>query len=374
MTIPRPKILTALTVPTGGWTFKFYISVAAQYDTAKTVTIAAGDYFVAWDGQTDDLLRALSSAINTALATVGGSRFCMPYINSSNKVVIHWLGNDFTGATKRQIKVAWTESTAGLAAALGFDSSADDTSTADDIPSFTADWQHGYGWYADEDCYLQYLAVEDVNVATSPQAIGLSGVVKTQLMGTRYTNELSLQYVSRAKMYSRGIGYGTAPVYPYSRNYGLECWWQEARQGVRFRVYRDSRNDTSSAVAVGSVTADSTTTITDSSKSWTTDPEAYKGMLCYLPDRLTSGGAGVAGNQPGRFYITSHTATVLTSAAATVDNLEWTNNLTGVAFYIFDNRYQTYVLNASAMREFKPTELPAIDNYNLTIPLLRYVS
>jgi hypothetical protein len=66
----RPKILTAVTVPTGGWDLKIYFSVAGAYDTDVTVTIPAGTYFLADDGQDDDFIRVLNTEIQEGLGSL----------------------------------------------------------------------------------------------------------------------------------------------------------------------------------------------------------------------------------------------------------------------------------------------------------------
>ena len=72
MSIPRPKILSVFTVPTGGWNFVVYVSKSSQYDTKLTMTIPAGDYFMSGDNQDDDdflyQIEKLTQAAITACA------------------------------------------------------------------------------------------------------------------------------------------------------------------------------------------------------------------------------------------------------------------------------------------------------------------
>src|SRR3990167_8625070 len=140
MAIPRPKILTAITIPTGGWVFKIYASVATQYDTAVTATIAAGTYYMANDGQSDDFLMELQDKLNTAVAAsaVGADGHVVFWIDPDNhKVKIGFDGDHYQGATPQDIKLAWTEEDGSdIAKVLGVDDPADDTATAADNLTF----------------------------------------------------------------------------------------------------------------------------------------------------------------------------------------------------------------------------------------------
>ena len=51
--------------------------------------------------------------------------------------------------------------------------------------------------------------------------------------------------------------------------------------------------------------------------------------------------------------------------------LNITNNTN--TYYLFDHTYQTYVIDFDKTTEFSPEEIPAIDRYNIEVPLLRYV-
>jgi hypothetical protein len=366
MTIPRPKILSVITVPTGGWSFKFYYSVSTQYDTNKTATIAAGDYFMGFDAQSDDLLFALETAIEAALASAT-KNVLIDISPTTHKVKIAFTSTDFAGGVKNNVKLAWTESTAGLCQALGFSNAADDTSTGTDNPHFTADYHHGYGWYADEDGLLNDLLVEDI---TSPQIVrarAINGGIDSQYIGAWYDNALSLQFLSRAKTFSRQQDYGGSSIYPYERNEGLECWFRQAMLGKRFRVYRNGNIDTTRSNDRGTATSDTTTVVTHSTKSWGTDPQRWAGCLLYKPNFCTDGGTTTKA-----YYISSNTATTLTvanAAPAGCDVLGYVD----LTYHLFDITYQTYVLGLG-VDKFDPKEIPAIDRYNFKVPLSRYVA
>lgn len=374
--IPRPKILTAVTIPSGGWTFKFYCSDAVQYDVTITVTLAAGDYYVAGDNQDDDLLYELQDKAQEGIkASVKGggagnqvgAHIIVDLDPDSHKVTIKFEGSDFQGATPQDVKLAWTECTEDLVQVLGFDEGADDEQTTTDEPEFEADWHHGYGWYAEDDGWLEYLGVEDVNMVEALRSRALDGGVVNQFIGDMYDNELRLAFVPRESMFSGEQGYGEAPVHPYSRNKGLECWWLKAREGQQFRVYRSAYVSTPLASALGSSSACSTTTLTDAMKVWETEPQRWQGRLLYVPS---------FGGLTQCFYIESHTATVLTvpnahPSAFDVDG--GSGGAAGGSYYIFDYTYRTYVI-AESMKQFKPMEIPDLDEYDLVVPLFRYVA
>jgi hypothetical protein len=367
MAIDRPKILTAITVPSGGWGLRFTVSDSGSLDTALDATISAGTYYVSWDGQSDDLLYEVSLQMKAAItAGPGGVRYPFVSLTSDNKVKFWFSGSGFTGAPGQDVEINWSHANtnANLAAALGFKTSADDQSTGADNPTFTADYAHGYGWYASEDGWLESLLVEDSSVTVAPQAVSYAGRVSTQQLAEQWRNELTLAFLTRAKTYSREVGYGSTPVNPYTRNAALECWWEEAKKGVRFRVYRDGRNDTTAAAEQGTATSDNTTTVTDSNKSLATDPQRY---LHALYQGTSEDDADV------RFRIASHTATVYTAPNAQASGATWDAGASSV-YYLIDQWYETYVVDVSSMREFAPEEIPNIDKYRITIPMLRYVA
>jgi hypothetical protein len=339
---------------------------------AVSAVLAAGTYYVAGDGQTTDFLYELCLKMNAAIDAVGGDTATVEVIAdihpTTHKVRLQFKDAVDGGALLNDVKLAWTESDGDdVAKVLGFAYAADDTSTADDDPIFTGDYQHGYGWYADEDGLLADLPVEDYTSFSGLQARALSGRVKTQQLVDSYSEtQISFQQISRAKMFSRNIGYGVAAVYPYAQNVGLECWWVEARKGTQFRVYRDGNIDTSRAGVQGASTASNTTTLTDAGRAWATDPQIWAGGILH---KAKFGAAATYLTQ--NFYISSHTATVITVPAATPSGLNISNNET--AYYLFDFRYQTYVVDLDDFKKFQPKELPAIDKYDLEVALLRFV-
>lgn len=378
MAIPRPKILTAFTVPTGGWTLHVDISDAAQYDITVQATVAAGDYFVSWDNQSDDFLKALADALNNALdasaaAWITNDDAVVVYLDSDHKVNIQF--DQYFTSTHQDVKIKWTAGEGSdIAGVLGFDGSADDAQTGGDDPLFTADWHHAYGWYADTDGILAGDMAENADHANALQSVAPSGHVKTHYVGGRQTNELQLQHVPRHKMLSADVGYTVAPVHPsganilssaYARNEPLQCWWKEARQGIRFRVYRDAHVDTAKASDQGEMdAATDATTLTDAAKSWATEPQRWAGRILYVDNWSKT-------DAPGKWHIASNTATVLTVTAASGTDLPIDDNA-DKTYHLFDHDYDTYVLDMERMKKFAPMEIPNIDKYNLTIPLMRY--
>lgn len=364
MAIPRPKILTPVTFA-AAQDFVFTVSVAASLDTQKTAVVPAGTYYIAWDGQADDLLHVLLTQIVAQLSGEGSTYYPSVKLDTDNKFAIRWDGTHYEDSVgwENDVSLDHTSSTAALVKALGFDNSADDSSTGTDFPTFTADYQHGYGWYANADGQLVTHLVEDRNMAVTPQSVSLSGRVTSQNIGERFTNVLELAWLDRDQTHSAGVGYVTTPVYPYAWNQPLECWWREAMQGTEFRVYREGRNDTDPYIETGVADASSGTTMVDAAKAWATDPQEFKGKLATSTD--SRGGTT-------RMYISSHTATALTAPAAYANlrNYAWT----GQTYYVLDQPYRTYVVDLEKMKEFAPTEHQDEDYYSVTIPLLRYES
>jgi len=377
MSIPRPKILSVVECPSGGWAWDIYISNVAQYDTHLTGTVAAGDYFVSGDNQSDDLLRALTASIQTQ---IDGSAVTGDVIigidPTTHKVELQFYGTGFVDATgDNDVKLTLTSWATGLAAACGFDTSADDTSTTTDNPTFTADWHHGYGFYCDEDAQGQIVSPVARSKPAVIQAVTpFTGNVKSIYYGERYLNALMLQHLerydqSRTKVHSDGNGYGDAPVWPYNRNEPLECWYHEAKYGRRFRVYSDGYISTPIASDGGTSSACAVTTLTDASKSWSVEPHRWPGRLIWIPSYPDAIGQA--------FYISSHTATVLTVPNAHPSGFDVDGGSGGAAggtYYLFEHPYETYILDVGQMSEWDPKEIKSIDRYNLTIPLLRYES
>lgn len=373
MATPRPKILTVVTVPTGGWVFKLYVSRVTEYDTAVTATIAAGDYFVSWDNQSDDFLYAFANTVNAAIdaahaAFPTDSLQC--YLDDDHKVNIVFEDTYYQGDPARGIKLAWTENDGDdIGKVLGFDHSADDTNASaagSNNKTFTGDWQHGYGWYATEDGLLAESLTEDESEVEALQSVSHTGLVRTQRIAQRFLGKIDLQFLPRARTFSQNVGYGEANVHPYERNQGLECWWIQAQQGKRFRFYRDGRHDTDSASVAGTATGGTTTTLTDSGRSFDIDPQPHKGRLLWIAEW------GTNASFPARFYISSHTATVFTvpNAGPYSQNL----NAGGNGYYVFDQPYQTYVVNLEKMKTFLPAEVPALDRYDIKILVRRYIA
>jgi len=100
-----------------------------------------------------------------------------------------------------------------------------------------------------------------------------------------------------------------------------------------------------------------------------TDPQEHYGRLLLVLDQNA-----IAGLQPRRFIIASHTATVATSPQASPDGQAWLYATGDPACLILDQRYETYVVDLSRMNSFEPIERPNVDYYDITIPLLRYES
>ena len=57
--IERPKILSAIVVPTGGWAFVIDLSKTTDYDTAVTATLPAGTYYLSDAHRSSELRDAL---------------------------------------------------------------------------------------------------------------------------------------------------------------------------------------------------------------------------------------------------------------------------------------------------------------------------
>lgn len=368
MSVPQPKILTAIIVPDGGWSTRIQISDATPFDTNINFTIAAGTYYMAWDHQSDDFLHAFCTAFSAAAATAGFATAVMSgYMTSAHKVGLAFHGAHFTGSNDRQVKIVWTNGNGpSIAAILGFDGSADDSSTGTAYPHFTGDYQHSHAWYADADGRCEELLVEDINEVTSLQSVAHSGKVVTQFISGRFKNMLKLRWLPVEKTFSRGISYTVAPVYPYTRNNGLECWWRTAREGRPFRVYWDGCSiDTARGVKYVE-TSGTTTTVTISGVTLQTDPMRWSERLLYIPVWNANGTSF-----PERFYVTSHTGTVFTVPNADSSGLALGANDDEV--HLFEQRYRPYVLDLEQMQEFAPREAARHGLYDIDIPLRLYV-
>lgn len=366
--IPQPKILTAITVPTGGWALRIQISNAAPYDVNVDFTIAAGTYYLAWDGQSDDFLHQLCSKFYLAATVAGYANTQMnAYLDSNHKVVLAFHGSHYNGATGNQIKIKWTTNNGSdIAKVLGFDYATDDT-TNSNYPHVTGDYHHGYGWYADADGRLEDILTEDVSEAMVLQSRAHSGKVVTQLISERWRNELMLRWLPQDKTFSRGVGYGESPLYPYDYNEGLECWWELAKQGTQFRVYADGCSLDTSRANRYLESGGTATTVTLSGVTLSTTPQRYKGALLYQATWNVNGTA--FGN---RFYVASHTSTVLTISNGDPTGL-YNIGANDSAVYLFDYSYQTYVVDLGKMKEFLPKQAARHALWDLDIPLWRYV-
>ena len=375
MSIPRPKILTVVTVPTGGYDIRVYITDSSAFDTAVTAAIPAGDYYVAWDYQDDDFLFVFCNVINVAVATAGsgfgyggGAGVLVGEMDSANKVKLY--AGAISGHADR-MRIDWAyQDGATVAAILGFNPATTPLDITDTYPTRTGTWQHAYGWYADEDGSLSDDAREDVEMVNALQSFAPSGESKTIYIDSTYSNRLGLMYVKRERMLSAGQGYTDASVDPYERNVPLQCWFARAKLGDRFRVYRYNQTGMDVAVLAGSTSGFGTNvTPADTAKSLDIDPQEVKGHL--FVQGFVVGYAG-SSSVTIRATIESHTATVMTIP----------NNINGITadddksetYRVIQGRYQTYVLDLNKMREFAPTEHDAIDRFSITLPLRRYVS
>jgi hypothetical protein len=383
MTQPRPKILTRITVPTGGWTFKWYAEAGKAGETAITAVIAAGNYYMADDQQTDCFLRELSNKAIIASKAAGYDEGPVLWIDSDHKTKIGFEGADYATGDKQSVKIAWTENDgASIAAVLGFDSSADDSSDGTDNATFTGDYHHAYGWYADEDGLLAPGGdqVEDIDNPNAIQNRSIAGYAKTQYLGSFFTNRLALQFVTQGKVFSNGVSYGSAPVQSSdgatatARNEPLECWYREARRGTPFRVYRYNQRDSGSAADRGSSSfaGAASTTYTVTAKAWSEEPQRWAGGLLVLPGG-SSDGYLLSLDVQVSWYITSNTDNDLTVPAHPTGYIHNSNN-DPTTFQIHDMRYETYVLADPQSQPFEPTELPNIARFDWSMRLLKYVS
>lgn len=366
MAIPYPKILTAFTLDSA-LTLQLYIGAA--YGTSIEATIAAGTYFVRWDGQSDDFLRELHRACYVALDASAEAGYNASdilgkplfSINSDHKVVIA-IKTD----AGQKIRFKWSEDNgATVAGILGFDPAVD-TDVEPGLPK-TANWQHAYGWYASAAGQFPGDLIEDEETAQAAQARAIGGQTATQYLASVYGNNIPLRFLARLDTYSRGIGYTTAPVHPYERNRGLECLWRAIRDGTRFCFYRDSQIDTALAEEPGvtDVAIGTSTTIEVTGKAWGTDPQEHAGKLALIPNWDNNSHAM-------RYFVSSHDANTIT-VPNSIHNTD-AGGIANTAAYLFDQPYQTYVLDLGKMKSFAPKELEAIDLYDIDIPVLRYIA
>ncbi len=388
----RPKILTAITIPSGGWRLKLYLDVGVGDGTPVTATMAAGTYFMAFDGQSDDFLFELATRVNAAIFALGGTwddnggtdyLRCLitsdlyntvsfvGVTHSNHRTMLAFTGpspgtSEFLGKT---IKIAWTElEGASIAKVLGFDHTADDSQAWNSNPAFVGDYQHAYAWYADEDGQGEHMPLVDEPEAKMLQAVSDGGRVSTQLVSERFASRLQLQHVPRLKMLSDGIGYTETSLHPYARNVPLQCWWMQAIQGKRFRVYRDAHLTLAKSPNRGTATSATATTLTDNTRTLVTEPQRFKSRrLISYPD--VAGGGALGSEFPYSYFVSSHTSTVYTFSAAVPGSAEVQD---ATAYRLFDHTYGTYVLDAAKMRRFAPEEVGRLDRFDLDIPLRKY--
>lgn len=393
MPIPRPKILTRFTLASS-LDLKIYYSSAAEFDVSATATIPAGSYYMAWDCENNDFLWKLCNVVNVALDTAatagawvgwtGRANGMSAMIEEDGKIRLGFLGGWFGNLTHQKVKIAWTEADGTtVGELLGFDTSADLSLTTNARPTTLANWQHPYGWYADADGMLEFLGSEDYSGPEIGQSIAPSnGQGRTQYLGSQFTNDMILSFIPRTKAWSKNISYQSSSVYPYEKNEPLQCWWKEAIQGTEFRVYRDGaylRNrlsvntyrfdrytEEAKAVAV------TTTTLQDTGKAWTTEPQQFAGRLILCAFQFAE---YVFGSSTVFFLMRWKVASHDTDTITVTNTAEPQNNMTFANYTsaIYDQPYSTYVLDVNKMKRFEPEEIDNIDKFRIKIPLRRYV-
>jgi len=361
----RPKILTRVTIPSGGWDLRVSIDNAGAYDQDIDVTLAAGDYYVSFDGQSDDFVHELTSKVYTGFTTSG--RAAYDSTDLTGKLVLSFTDTGKVVAIADggvDIRIDWTVlDGASIADVLGFDS-ATTTDLSTGTPTIEGTWQHAYGWYADEDGMIQSDVVEDIDRPITLQSRSVSGKVITYNVASHFDNVMQLRFMTRTKTWSRAIGYTTAPVWPYKKNQALECWWVSAKTGTPFRFYRDGSMNSTAFNETGTATAGDATTLTDSNKAFDIDPFIHKGKIIQM-DTWASPAL-----YPQRWHVASHTATVLTVSNSKHNNA--LNDLTSV-YKILNQPYGTYVLDTSRTAAYAPVEVPIIDRYHFRLAVKRFV-
>ncbi len=377
---PRPKLLLRLTVPTGGWVWTWYAEAGKVGETKCQCTVPAGNYYMADDQQTDCFLRALMVVAIAESKAEGYDEGPVLWIDGDHKVNIGFEGggyDDSIDADHQSVSIAWDEDDGDeIAAVLGFDASAADASDGTDNATFTGDYHHAFGWYGDEDGMIASDLAEDSIAPNTAQSRAIAGHVKTQHLGSWFGNRLGLDWMTEVKAFSGGVAYMAAPVHPYNRNEGLECWFLEARKGTPFRVYRHHRRTIGLAAERGNTSfigADAVT-YTDTAKAWSEEPERWVGALLVQP-----GGGGADGQYlysldvPVSWYIESNTDNDLIVNAHPTGYTQ-NSNTDPTTYGIFDMRYRTYVLDQGGQAKFEPIEKPKIKYWSHTMGLLKYVS
>jgi hypothetical protein len=369
--IERPKLLSVITIPSGGWLFRVQLSDAGAYDHTANATLAAGDYYLSGDGDSTDLLCELCTKSTAAIRALGApfaSGYVYAWIDTSHKVNLHFVACS-AAAAARPIKIVWTASAANLALALGFDATADDVLDATPLTK-QADWHHAYGWYCDTDGNLQNKPIVDAISCKSVQARSLGGVVRTQRMSEFLRDSsASLYMLTNAKTFSDGTAYGSTPPYPRSKNEPFECLWYEIAGGKQFRFYRNYSAELvrCEARAVGGGDGGGYEIISPvpaAVDQWNSGH--------VLAESLTLTDAVLGAN--------TRTAPFLSIVDDTLANGVDPNLPPGLADGFLNAEpvgllypcHQTYVLNAADSNTFAPEEIPGIDRFNIDFKMMRY--
>lgn len=369
MPIPRPKILTRVTFDTDQ-AFDFDVSHLISLDTNVTGVVPAGDYYVAWDNTDDDLLHALALAMTDALEPdppyyAGQEQFAF-HINSDHKIVLTCVGGDWTG-TQRDIRINWANWGSDLKKALGVTKTSSESLTGVNNNSTTFDEKHGFGWYATDDGLLEFYDWADINMREGVQSMSVAGRQRGVEYGSRYINRMILRYLPADLVWSDGNGYGDSPRHPRAMNQPLECWWNACRSGNPFRVYYDGALvDTARAAKTGTLTATNDTQLTHSGAGFETNQ--FVGGLAYVGDFFSA-----PSDVPMRSKILTQASgnTLTTEAPHTVSDRRWT---TGQVYHLFEHTYGEYQIDLEEMEMFEPTEIPVRDEYDIEIPLVRYIA
>ena len=384
--IERPKLLSVITVPAGGWLFRVQLSDAGAYDHTANATLAAGDYYLSGDGASTDLLCELCTKATAAIRALGApfaTGFVYSWIDPTHKVNLYFVQCS-AAAAARPIKIVWTACAAGLALALGFDTAADDVLNA--VPlSKQADYHHAYGWYCDEDGCLASKPLVDTISAQMQQARSLGGVVRTQRMSSwLHDSNFNLEFLTNTKTFSDETVYGSLPPYPRNRNEAFECLWYEIAGGKQFRFYRNySAVSTPSSFSDSAVRCEARCISTGSGGGYEwVSPDFVNdqfngghivGMIWSIVDAV------LAGNSLGVPY-TSIINDVIHSFAGANCALG-VNIPPGLAVgFLWGNHgllypcHQTYVIDVNQSGKFEPQEITGLDRFNISFKMMRYVA
>lgn len=368
MSLERPKILTEIEV-SANQTLNIYIDPTGTPPLGPIqATINSGTYFLAWDTQADDYLYQVTSSIQSAVqleGTYGSALFWASIDATTHKITI-----EGSNIGSFDFQIDWTaEDGATIGGVLGANVSAAQNSSQGEViqnRTMTMAFHHGYGWYADEDGYLMFKPLYDHTSSQVKQSITMAGNVATlKISDDIYGSALEMFAMTEEKTWSNGKGYATTPHRSYTKNEALECWWYQAIQGKRFRIYRNETQDLTRAYASGTRTSGSTTQVTASAAAFTVDD--FIGMLLYIDDY---NGSNI--ETPQRWYITDNDANQI-DVSNNTGNLQ-AGHSDSTIFYVMDGLYDTYVLDADAMQSFEPEEIPALNRFSIAIPLRRYVA